>query len=168
VRLLDNRSAPIRRTAVTKNGRAAEGAGELWLAGVDDPHRRRHDLDAALRDVPVGACTILLAHSPDILTEVPPGRVALALLGHAHGGQVRLPCLPAIVTRTRLRLREPHGVRRVRGTLVHMHAGLGAPTPLRFGMPPEAALLQLVPGPAHEQGQDAAGALSAIAEDVAR
>jgi predicted MPP superfamily phosphohydrolase len=113
---------------------------------VDDPHRRRHNLAAALRDVPAGACTILLAHSPDILPELPPGRVALALLGHTHGGQVRLPGLPAIVTRTRMRLREPHGIWRIRGTLVHMHAGLGALTPLRFGMPPEAVLLQLVPG----------------------
>ncbi|HZT82894.1 MAG TPA: hypothetical protein VFA26_21870, partial [Gemmataceae bacterium] len=120
---------------------------ELWLAGVDDPHRRRHDLAAALRDVPWDACTLLLAHSPDVLLDLPSDRVALALLGHAHGGQVRLPGLPALVTRTRLRVREPHGVRRVRGTLVHMHAGLGAPTPFRFRMPPEAALLQLVPGP---------------------
>jgi hypothetical protein len=122
-------------------------AEALWLVGVDDPHRRRHDLDAALADVPPGACALLLAHSPDALPEVPPGRVALALTGHAHGGQVRLPGLPALVTRTRVRFRQPHGVRRVGGTLVHMHAGLGAPTPFRFGMPPEAALLELLPAP---------------------
>jgi predicted MPP superfamily phosphohydrolase len=132
---------------VLRNSAAlVEWQGEtLWLAGVDDPHRRKHDVAAALAAVPPDACTLLLAHSPDVLADLPPGRVALVLAGHTHGGQVRFPRLPAIVTRTRLRFREPHGVRRVRGQLFHFHAGLGSPTPLRFRMPPEAALLELVP-----------------------
>jgi predicted MPP superfamily phosphohydrolase len=153
VRVLVNCAVPIESPARTGCGGARTvrqanlPAEALWLVGVDDPHRGRHDLGAALADVPPGACALLLAHSPDALLEVPRGRVALALTGHAHGGQVRLPGLPALVTRTRVRLREPHGVRRIGGTLVHMHAGLGAPTPFRFGMPPEAALLELVPAP---------------------
>jgi uncharacterized protein len=134
VRVLRNSAAPIHWRG-----------GTLWLAGVDDPHRRKHDVAAALAAVPPDACTLLLAHSPDVLSDLPPSRVALVLTGHTHGGQIRLPRLPAIVTRTRLRFREPHGVRRVRGQLFHFHAGLGSPTPLRFRMPPEAALLELVP-----------------------
>jgi hypothetical protein len=134
LRLLRNSAAPVAWRGAT-----------LWLAGVDDPHRRRHDVAAALTAVPPDACTLLLAHSPDVLADLPPGRVALVLAGHAHGGQVRLPRLPALVTRTRLRFRDPYGVRRVRGQLFHFHAGLGSPTPYRFRMPPEAALLDLVP-----------------------
>jgi uncharacterized protein len=87
-----------------------------------------------------------------VLADLPPGRVALVLTGHTHGGQIRFPRLPALVTRTRLRFREPHGVRRVRGQLFHFHAGLGSPTPLRFRMPPEAALLELVPVLARSAG----------------
>jgi predicted MPP superfamily phosphohydrolase len=134
VRVLRNSAEPVSWRGAT-----------LWLAGVDDPHRRHHDLAATLSDIPDDACTLLLAHSPDVLAELEPGRVALALVGHTHGGQVRLPGLPAIVTRTRLRLREPYGLRRLFGTLVHFHSGMGSPTPLRFRMPPEAALLELVP-----------------------
>jgi predicted MPP superfamily phosphohydrolase len=134
VRLLRNTAAPVTWQGAT-----------VWLAGVDDPHRRRHDVAAALTAVPPDACTLFLAHSPDVLADLPSGRVALVLTGHTHGGQVRLPGLPAIVTRTRLRFREPYGLRRVRGHLVHFHAGLGAPTPFRFGMPPEIVLLELVP-----------------------
>jgi predicted MPP superfamily phosphohydrolase len=157
VRVLVNEAAPLLpaspANALASTADQAGADGTLWLAGVDDPHRRRHDVRAAFAAVPPGACTILLAHSPDVLTDLAPGGVALALLGHAHGGQVRLPGLPAIVTRTRVRIREPHGVRRVCGTLVHMHAGLGSPTPLRFGMPPEAALLELVPAPPKSESQ---------------
>lgn len=134
LRVLRNSAAPIEWRG-----------GTLWLAGVDDPHRRKHDVAAALAAVPPEACTLLLAHSPDVLPDLPPGRVALVLVGHTHGGQVRFPRLPALVTRTRLRFREPHGLRRVGGQLFHFHAGLGSPTPLRFRMPPEAALLELIP-----------------------
>jgi predicted MPP superfamily phosphohydrolase len=132
--LLRNAAAPLTWRGAT-----------LWLAGVDDPHRGHHDVATALAAVPADACTVLLAHSPDVLADLPPGRVGLVLTGHTHGGQVRFPGLPALVTRTRLRFREPHGVRRLRGTTFHFHAGLGSPMPLRFRMPPEAALLELVP-----------------------
>ena len=63
----------------------------FWLAGVDDPHRRRHDLNATLRAVPPGAWTLLLAHSPGRAGRPASGRVSLALTGHTHGGQIRLP-----------------------------------------------------------------------------
>jgi hypothetical protein len=56
VRVLDNCAVPIRREAGHVAGAAgssdgATGESVLWLVGVDDPHRRRHDLGAALRDV---------------------------------------------------------------------------------------------------------------------
>ena len=41
--------------------------GGVWIAGVDDPATfRTHDLDAAMSGVPADACTILMAHSPDL------------------------------------------------------------------------------------------------------
>src|SRR5262245_30654365 len=39
---------------------------DLWLVGLDDLWDGRPDIDAALHGVPHGACTLLLAHAPDI------------------------------------------------------------------------------------------------------
>ena len=143
VRVLRNTAEPVRRDGAT-----------LWVAGVDDPHHHRDDLAAALAPVPSDACPLLLAHSPDLLLRLPPGRVGLVLAGHTHGGQVRIPGLPAILTRTQLPLPEPNGLRRIRGTLVYLHVGTGNVIPFRFGVRPEIALLELIPAASPSAGYD--------------
>lgn len=81
LKLLLNESACIER-----NGE------RLWFAGVDDPHfYRTHDLAAATATIPADACTILLAHSPEIADQLATGRFDLVLCGHTHGGQLCLP-----------------------------------------------------------------------------
>ncbi len=79
--LLLNESAAIERDG-----------GRLWFAGVDDPHfYRTHDLAAATAGIPSDACTILLAHSPEIADQLARDRFDLVLCGHTHGGQLCLP-----------------------------------------------------------------------------
>jgi predicted MPP superfamily phosphohydrolase len=64
----------------------------LWIAGVDDPHfYKTHDLARVEATLPEGACVILLAHSPEIVKELPPNQYDLVLCGHTHGGQLCLP-----------------------------------------------------------------------------
>jgi predicted MPP superfamily phosphohydrolase len=64
----------------------------LWFAGIDDPHfYKTHDLAAATAAIPADACTVLLAHSPEIADELPENRFDLVLCGHTHGGQLCLP-----------------------------------------------------------------------------
>jgi predicted MPP superfamily phosphohydrolase len=68
------------------------GGERLWLAGVDDPHfYQTHDLEKASDGIPPEACIVLLAHSPEIVKELPPDRFDLVLCGHTHGGQLCLP-----------------------------------------------------------------------------
>src|ERR1700689_2902247 len=66
---------------------------DVWLAGLDDPSTGTPNLDEALRDVPKDVYTILAFHAPGFFDQAA-GRVLLALAGHTHGGQVRLPLLP--------------------------------------------------------------------------
>ena len=69
-------------------------AGELAIAGVDDPSLDRADL----RCVPPAAhrrFTLLLAHAPNILDQMESHHeVDLILCGHSHGGQWRIPGIP--------------------------------------------------------------------------
>lgn len=90
---------------------------------------------------------VVLAHSPDHVQGLPPERVLIALCGHTHGGQVRLPLLggmPWIPVRTRLP-REA-GAMRLGGVATYVSRGIGATIPIRLGAVPEAVLLEITAG----------------------
>lgn len=63
---------------------------DFWLIGLDDSTTGHPNFSAATKDVPPGALTIALFHSPAAFHHLA-GRVSLALAGHTHGGQVRIP-----------------------------------------------------------------------------
>jgi predicted MPP superfamily phosphohydrolase len=131
---------------LTKAGRS------FWLAGLGDqlaylPARRFRpvrrigvdDLTATLGKVTDDAPVILLAHEPDVAVRVP-GRVALQLSGHTHGGQVRLfgwsPVVPS-----RYGNRLAYGHTRTNCDVV-ISGGLGCSImPFRLGVPPEIVLV---------------------------
>jgi predicted MPP superfamily phosphohydrolase len=130
----------IEETAV----RLTTPAGPLWVAGVSDLWTGRHDVAAALGvvkndDAPV----ILMTHNPDLFPLVP-DRVALA--GHTHGGQVRLPFLgrPIVPSRFGQRFAAGHVVEGGR----HLFVATGVGTsilPVRFRVPPAIAVLTVGP-----------------------
>jgi predicted MPP superfamily phosphohydrolase len=122
------------------------GKIDLWIAGVDDLSQGMPDLQEALLDVPVGAPLLLLAHNPDIWLEAGIERVDLVLSGHTHGGQVRLPVLGSIHTQgTNLSRRHAAGWFQQGTTRMFVTRGVGESLPLRLGVPPQAALIRLVP-----------------------
>ena len=91
---------------------------------------------------------IVLSHSPDVFPWLP-GRVALTLAAHTHGGQVRLPGIGSPI------VPSSFGQRFVRGEIVeggrHLFVNTGIGTsiiPVRFGVPPEISILTLNRGPA--------------------
>lgn len=66
------------------------------LCGVDDFHTNHANLEAATKYINRDFYTILLSHSPGIVTEKYL-TADLVLSGHTHGGQVRLPLIGGIV-----------------------------------------------------------------------
>jgi predicted MPP superfamily phosphohydrolase len=128
---------------LSNSAHSALGAG-LFIAGVDDPSRRRDDLDRAMAGVPEGACCLLLAHSPDVVLRLGQHRPGLVLAGHTHGGQIRLPLAGPLITMSRLPRRQVMGLHEHQGVPTFVSRGIGySGVNLRLWCPPEVALLTL-------------------------
>lgn len=125
----------------------------LFLVGVDDPHTRRADLSAALRDCPSGF-RLLLAHAPQVLRDPEVAEVDLVLCGHTHGGQVRVPGVGGLLAHSLFEWQWSEGhfypdqVRRAMGysRAPHVYVSRGVGTGFihfRFLCPPEVQTITL-------------------------
>ncbi|MDT4894078.1 MAG: uncharacterized protein QOE97_3113 [Pseudonocardiales bacterium] len=126
---------------------------KIALAGTDDPHlkKARYHRIAGAAD-PSAVVRIGVTHSPEpaLLQCFADDGYDLVLAGHTHGGQIRVPFGPAIVTNCGI---DVHRARWLHEWDEHMWfhvcAGLGTNpyAPVRFACRPEASLLTLVPRP---------------------
>jgi uncharacterized protein len=117
----------------------------LEVVGLDDPHIERHDLRVAVRKEP-HAFGLAVVHSPDPAPELAALGYDLAVCGHTHGGQVRMPLIGALVTNSSFPTRLCMGLSRFGRMLLHVSPGLGTSkfAPFRFLCRPEATVLVLI------------------------
>jgi predicted MPP superfamily phosphohydrolase len=127
------------------------GDAAVALAGTDDPHLRkaRYDRIAGPAD-PDAAVRIGVIHSPEpsLLQRFAGDAYDLVLAGHTHGGQIRVPFGPAIVTNCGIDVRRARWLHEWDERMYfHICAGLGTNpyAPVRVACRPEASLLTLVP-----------------------
>jgi predicted MPP superfamily phosphohydrolase len=134
------------------HARATLKAGdvEVAVAGTDDPHlgRARYSLIAGPADA-AAAVRIGVTHSPEpaLLRSFAADGYDLVLAGHTHGGQIRIPFGPAIVTNCGIDVWRARGLHEWdRRMWFHVCAGLGTSpfAPVRIACRPEASLLTLV------------------------
>jgi predicted MPP superfamily phosphohydrolase len=137
--------------AVLEN--AAVRRGPFTVVGIGDHFSGHADVQRALAAaVPLGGIPVVLTHSPDAVHELPSG-LPLVLAGHTHCGQVVLPLIGPVLTRSPYRhwerLYDPRlrcGAVRDHGRLVIVTAGLGSgSSPIRIGAPPDWWLVTLRP-----------------------
>jgi hypothetical protein len=117
----------------------------LPLLGIGWRGRRSAGPEVS-RDLEAAGRALVLAHSPDQIVGLPPAHVIIALCGHTHGGQVRLPLIGAPWVPVRSALPRLAGRMRIAGVPTYVSRGIGATIPVRLGAVPEAILLELVPG----------------------
>ena len=150
VQVLQNESyaVPAASTMQTVQDAGAElhvvGIGSNW-ADVARP-------DAALDDVPPGAARLVLMHNPDAYEDIPAGDAPLALAGHTHGGQFRLPLTPEWSWMTFAKEDAVHADGWIddygaAGNRLYVNRGIGmSAVPLRFNCMPELTIFTLEPG----------------------
>lgn len=87
---------PLRQALVRAGVRPIEythaDLGGFTLVGLGDRFAHKDGL-APLLAAPRGKPIVLLMHNPDSVMQLKPGMAALALAGHTHGGQIRIPGL---------------------------------------------------------------------------
>lgn len=137
----------------------------LELFGVNDAHRRWDRLDqlpgtieemrenVAWQDDPSGpeAVAIGVTHAPyqRVLNAFVTNGADVIFAGHTHGGQVRVPGIPALVTNCDIPREQAQGVSRWqhahRTAWLNVSAGIGTSiyAPVRFACPPEAVIVTL-------------------------
>ena len=118
------------------------GACHFWLAGIGDYQTTPHNVGKALAGIPPDAAILALTHEPVIFSQIP-GRVALLIAGHTHGGQIRIPfdwlCGPKRSNQWNVR-----GEVVENGRHLFVSSGIGTShMSVRIGTPPEISMLTL-------------------------
>jgi predicted MPP superfamily phosphohydrolase len=134
IRMLLNESAVIER-----------GGERIHVAGIDDAHFYQMDnLEKAAADIPPGAFSILISHTPEVYRQAAHAEFDLLLSGHTHGGQICLPGGFPITLDSVLPRYMGAGAWKYHGMVGYTSVGAGSSVvPVRFNCPPEITLHRL-------------------------
>lgn len=135
VTILDNRHVelPLESSTVT-------------LVGIHNTSTDHEDVEKAFQYVDENTYTILLSHSPYVITKYPEVDADLIISGHTHGGQIRFPFFGAIIS--------PGGgmfpeldkglIRWKKDKLIYIDSGLGTSMiPVRFLNQSQISLIEI-------------------------
>jgi uncharacterized protein len=100
--------------------------GGITIAGLDDPYLRRDDISKTFDGYQKNGPCFVLSHTPDPYLDLIEQGADMIFSGHTHGGQIRIPLLGPLVTRTTAPRHFVSGLSRVNGSLVYNTTGLGS------------------------------------------
>ncbi len=91
IRVLENAALPLSLPNDKATKENSNSATKLYLAGIGSRYAGLDRSAAAVAQIPDGAPRIVFMHNPDSFAALPPRTAPLALAGHTHGGQIRVP-----------------------------------------------------------------------------
>ena len=134
----------------------SKGDGAITLIGAEDPYVIRRVTDkpnseilsealAKLKEGEEENFTILLVHRPEHFAVYQDYGIDLALTGHTHGGQIRLPLIGGLFAPNQGFLPKlDAGIFRKQRTTLFISRGTGhSQFPVRFLNPPEIPIIEL-------------------------
>jgi predicted MPP superfamily phosphohydrolase len=130
---------------VLQNERCNIAEQKLFVVGIDWPYVSEERFQQLAADAPADSFHLCLFHLPKHLEYMSRAGMHLAVGGHTHGGQIRIPGFGAIITDSELSRREASGLLRRGQTAFHISRGLGADprSNIRFFCPPAVTVLNV-------------------------
>ena len=125
---------------------------DLWLVALGAHVPGKDHARQALAQLPDDAARIVLMHNPDSFAKLPAGSAPLALAGHTHGGQIKLPWLLLRRILGRVNKERPQMSGWIEdygqpGNRLYINRGIGfSRLPIRFNAPPEITIFTLRAG----------------------
>jgi len=118
------------------------------IIGIEDLSEGKPDIDKALTLCSKEAfANIAFSHNPDVVFEIPNGKVDFLFCGHFHGGQIWMPFkLEFKFLRKEIlcKIGINRGLHRINGINLYINRGLGNVCfPLRFLSKPEITIFHL-------------------------
>lgn len=151
IRVLENKAAAL-HPAAHSQGKVAP-ARTMYVVGVG-PHLPGRDRPAeAVGTVPPGAPRIVFMHNPVSFAGLPADTAPLAIAGHTHGGQIRLPFMPrwswlSLASDRRVPVDGWARDYGQPGNRLYVNRGIGFSTvPVRINCRPEVTIFTLRSGP---------------------
>lgn len=134
-----------------RNQTLARTGGELplYLVGIGDHWSNEDRPTFAVAQVPRGVARLVFMHNPNSFEPLPSGTAPLAMAGHTHGGQVRLPFLPEWSWMTFAKEDAVHADGWISGygqpgNKLYVNRGIGfSIIPIRINCPPEITFFTL-------------------------
>lgn len=142
----DRRVWALKRVGIRFLDNTSARAGALAIVGISDAFTQHDRVSSALAAAKrQGGVPVVLTHSPDAIANLP-GEIELALAGHTHCGQVVLPLIGALDTRSRYNQRYRCGIIREGRRTSIVTSGLGVSRlPLRLGAAPDFWVITITP-----------------------
>lgn len=133
------------RMLLNECARIERGGDAFFLAGIDDAHfYRLENFHRAAHEIPAGAVSILLSHTPEVYRHAAHAGFDLMLCGHTHGGQICLPGGVPVLTDADIPRRLARGPWRFHEMAGYTSAGAGSSiVDVRLNCPPEVTLHRL-------------------------
>lgn len=131
-------------------GNPASGSEDpLYLVGVGSLVAKNDKVSQALSQVPNNSPRIVMMHNPQSFKQFPEQTAPLAVAGHTHGGQMRIPFMPHWSWISLTQKHEVHGDGWIKnyggpGNQLYVNRGIGfSDVPIRINCRPEVTVFTL-------------------------
>lgn len=124
----------------------------LYIGGIGSYYADNSQPVVTVEEIPNDAPRVIMMHHPNSFEELPPNTAPLAMAGHTHGGQIRLPFTPEWSWLTFVQEDAVHADGWIQdygaaGNRLYVNRGVGfSAIPIRINCAPEITYFTLVAG----------------------